>query len=97
VALNSSITAHRTVDGLNVNARRVAGRQDEWGYCENNLAYVPSISAGGSEVTPEPDADGLDGADCIAKPGQSVFAGLGWDFASVWVMGGDGYPVLRWQ
>jgi hypothetical protein len=99
VALNSSITAHKTVDvtNLNVNARRVAGRKDEYGRCENNLAYVPIISAGGSAVTPEPDADGLDGADCAAQPDYTDYTALGWDFASVWKMGGDNYPVLQWQ
>jgi hypothetical protein len=97
VALNSSITVHKTAADFYVNARRVAGLNDEYGYCENNIAYVPNINADGSAVTPEPDSNGLDGADCAAQPDRSVYAGLGWDFASVWDMGGNGYPVLRWQ
>jgi hypothetical protein len=39
----------------------------------------------------------IDGEDCAAKPAQALYEGLGWDFASVWKMGGDGYPALRWQ
>jgi hypothetical protein len=97
VALNSSITAHKTVAAFNANARRVAGLKDEYGYCVDNLAYVPSISAGGSAVTPNPDPDGLDGADCAAQPDQSVYIALGWDFAAVWKMGGNGYPALQWR
>ncbi|MDR1931319.1 MAG: hypothetical protein LBQ57_00715 [Spirochaetales bacterium] len=42
--------------------------------------------------------NGPDGADCNAKPTQNVFTDtLGWDFSTIWKMGGDGYPVLQWQ
>jgi hypothetical protein len=47
--------------------------------------------------TADTDVSGKDGADCAAQPAQSVYEGLGWDFATVWKMGSDGYPVLRWQ
>jgi hypothetical protein len=97
-ALNSSVTANKIVASFNVNARRVAGLNDDYGYCKNNIACVSSISAGGSAVTPNPDADGLDGADCAAQPAQSVYTEtLGWDFSTVWKMGGEGYPILQWQ
>jgi hypothetical protein len=44
----------------------------------------------------DPGPDTQDGADCDAKPSQSVFEStLGWDFNTVWTMGNDGYPVLR--
>jgi hypothetical protein len=39
----------------------------------------------------------IDGDDCAAKPAQSLYEGLGWDFVTVWKMGRDGYPALRWQ
>jgi hypothetical protein len=29
--------------------------------------------------------------------GQAVYTALGWDFGGVWQMGGEGYPVLRWE
>jgi hypothetical protein len=56
-----------------------------------------TITIGGTPYTPDPDADGFDGADCTAQPDQSVYTGLGWDFSTVWKMGGEGYPVLQWQ
>jgi hypothetical protein len=49
------------------------------------------------EITIDPGANTKDGADCDPKPAQSVFEGLGWNFATVWRMGGDGYPALQWQ
>jgi hypothetical protein len=49
------------------------------------------------EVTLSKGPNAKDGADCAAKPVQSVFTGLDWDFSTVWKMGADGYPVLQWQ
>ncbi|MDR2445482.1 MAG: hypothetical protein LBD44_06065, partial [Spirochaetaceae bacterium] len=53
-------------------------------------------------TTPDPPAmektaGGMDGADCAAKPDEAAFTAMGWDFAGVWKMGGDGYPVLDWE
>jgi hypothetical protein len=42
-------------------------------------------------------ANGADGADTVARPGKAIYQSLGWDFDTVWKMGGDGYPVLQWQ
>jgi hypothetical protein len=39
----------------------------------------------------------IDGSDCAEKPDQAFYQDLGWDFANVWKMGGDGYPALQWQ
>jgi hypothetical protein len=47
----------------------------------------------GADIGP----NGLDGANCDPQPVQSVYEGLGWDFATVWKMGADGYPKLQWQ
>jgi hypothetical protein len=74
----------------------------------NNIAnaameinYDPSPQQYAKEpgpIVPVPDANGEDGADCDAKPSQSVFENtLGWDFNKVWTMGTDGYPELRRQ
>jgi hypothetical protein len=42
-------------------------------------------------------ANAKDGADAVAQPAQSVFTGMGWDFVTVWKMGGNGYPALKWE
>jgi hypothetical protein len=72
----------------------------------NNIAnrdmvinYEPSAqqAAKVSAIILDPGADTPDGADCDAKPAQSVFEGLGWNFGTVWKMGSDGYPALQWQ
>jgi hypothetical protein len=45
-----------------------------------------------------PGAGTVDGADCDAKPVQTVFSEtLDWDFTAIWEMGNDGYPALRWK
>jgi hypothetical protein len=104
-ALNSAITGS-DLSGASYNVRRIAGPEnsvDEEGGAiedrtwENNLANVAALVAGGSNVTPAPNAAGPDGANCAAKPNQAAYEALDWDFASVWKMAGDGYPVLQWQ
>jgi hypothetical protein len=57
------------------------------------------LTAGETPITPsDTGLNGKDGADCDAKPAQSVYEDLGWDFSEVWTMDGStGYPVLRWQ
>jgi hypothetical protein len=62
------------------------------GELSGNIAN--SAMSGGSFTS---NANGLDGADCAAKPSQSDFTTLGWDFSTIWKMGGDDYPVLQWQ
>jgi hypothetical protein len=88
-ALNPSLTAGRS-------AHRITGIIADNAILSNNIGRADMDWTPGPEPA-ERTANGLDGADCAAKPDQSVFAGLGWDFASVWKMGGNGYPVLRWQ
>jgi hypothetical protein len=64
----------------------------------NNLAYseIP-VNAGIGTYTADKGADRPDGEDCTAKPAQSIYEGLGWDFSGVWTMGANGYPALKWQ
>jgi hypothetical protein len=38
---------------------------------------------------------GVAGEDCDQKPTQSDYTALGWDFGTVWKMGGNGYPELK--
>jgi hypothetical protein len=88
-ALNPSLTAGKSV-------HRITGS------IADNAILKDNIGRADMEWTPGPEpadktANGLDGADCAAKPEQPAFAALGWDFASVWEMGSNGYPVLRWQ
>jgi hypothetical protein len=93
VALNPSLTAP---NGFN-RVYRIIG--DGGGILVNNLANSGmAITISGnppSQIEPGPDTP--NGADCAAKPEQSVYEGLDWDFTTVWKMGGDGYPVLQWQ
>jgi hypothetical protein len=93
VALNRSITASGGFDLLH----RVVGNGD--GDHSNNLARQDMEIIIG-ETSPAPGdkgANAKDGEDCDAKPSQAAYIALGWDFSSVWKMGGDGYPVLQWQ
>jgi hypothetical protein len=87
-ALNSNLAGTKV--------HRITGSIADNAILSNNIGWAGMDWTPGPEVA-ERTANGLDGADCAAKPEQSVLAGLGWDFASVWEMGGNGYPVLRWQ
>jgi hypothetical protein len=64
-----------------------------------NYAYsdMTVTIGGGSPYTAEPDPNGLDGANTAEKPVQTVYTLSGWDFNTVWTMGADGYPHLRWE
>jgi hypothetical protein len=62
-------------------------------YYRNNIANS-SMTVTNHAASWYKTADGRDGADCAAQPGQAVFAGMNWDFSGVWQMSG-GYPVLR--
>jgi len=90
VALNQSLTAPK---GNNIH--RITGAVD--GNKSNNHAWaeMPVITDG--TYTAAVGDTLADGADCMEKPEQSFYAGLGWDFTNVWKMGSDGYPKLKWQ
>jgi len=71
----------------------------------NNYAlYSLSVTVAGVPLDIEPFIDGNNGSDIPAKylsgdkPKEDFYTTLlGWDFGSVWKMGSDGYPKLKWQ
>jgi hypothetical protein len=94
VALNPSITSA----GFE-RVYRVIGDSGTTLVAGGNLARSDmSISIGGIPSTnSDPGADAKDGEDCGAKPAQSAYESIGWDFTGVWKMGDEGYPLLRWE
>jgi hypothetical protein len=92
VALNPSIISSNGFDLIH----RVVG--DGGGSYTNNRARqdMELIISGSPSTPPDTGANGYDGEDCVAKPAQSVYQTLGWNFTTVWKMAGD-YPVLQWQ
>jgi hypothetical protein len=97
-ALNASVSGIDTASGGTLYVYRIGGLSDLDGspVVENNIAWSTMPVIGGSVSAK--GANNEDGADCTAKPAQSVYsATLGWDFAGVWKMGNDGYPALRWE
>jgi hypothetical protein len=63
-----------------------------------NYAPSPQQAAKVPAIILDPGPDTEDGADCDAMPAQIVYEkDLGWNFATVWKMGSDGYPALQWQ
>jgi hypothetical protein len=105
VALNASIQTPRTANGEG-SIHRIAGKFHAAAVLKNNWA-LPGLlpEAGDGSYTEEKGANKSDGRDDIhplylsgGKPTEEFYSGiLGWDFASVWKMGSDGYPKLRWQ
>ena len=83
-ALNVSITAGGG------NTHRVIGDAQTNATMSNNHARSGLTATGTGAGT-------ADGADCAEKPNQAFYTGLGWNFTSVWKMGADGYPQLKWQ
>ena len=99
-ALNHSISGEDGGSGAAWNIYRVAGKGDDsfnTGVWTNNLANASMTFTPGTHSVPDKGANQKDGADGESKPAQSVYQGLGWNFASVWKMGGNGYPSLNWQ
>ena len=99
-ALNPSISAPNGFERLG----RVIG--DSTGSVENTYGWrgmSVTISGNPAEPFELKNAGGevanfsVDGVDCDEKPGRDFYEGLGWDFNTVWKMGGGGYPALQWQ
>jgi hypothetical protein len=44
-----------------------------------------------------PTSWNIDGGDCEEKPDLELYAELGWDIPTIWIMGRDGYPHLQWE
>jgi hypothetical protein len=106
VALNPSVSAPNgfpsvgRVVGTNNPVYVAGGFEDQTaaGVMRNNYASTAMlITVNGVSKNLIINKNGIDGATCLAKPPQSLYEGLGWDFVTVWKMGGDGYPALRWQ
>jgi hypothetical protein len=97
-ALNTAVRGEDSGAGAAYNVHRIAGTEpggsSVWAA---NIASVKTLTAGGSVVTPVSASDGHDGLTCVARPTQTDYEDLGWDFATVWAMAESGYPVLRWQ
>jgi hypothetical protein len=91
-ALQSEITNSAATG---TNTHRIAGTTGLDAALTNNIANS-SMTASGFTVGTT-GADTLEGDDCNAKPAQLAYTGLGWDFTTVWEMGSDNYPVLKWQ
>jgi hypothetical protein len=101
VALNTRIEGKDAGSGGEYKVSRIAGLgapgdSDKNPVWEANIANA-ALYRNGVPADPQPDPGGYDGETCGEKPGQSAYEALGWDFAAVWKMGGEGYPVLRWQ
>jgi hypothetical protein len=64
---------------------------------ENNHGWSGMAVTVSGVVPASPYDKRVDGGDCAEKPERSFYQGLGWDFNSIWKMGDDGYPALRWQ
>jgi hypothetical protein len=93
-ALNAKVDGRGGV----FNVHRIAGEgSDNVGAWTANMASAPLYHDGQAVEPGAAAAGGFDGADCAAKPEQSDYESLGWDFSGVWKMGAGGYPVLRWQ
>jgi hypothetical protein len=93
VALNPSITSSGTGTGLHrVTGTKTAFQSNNYGWSGTILA-----NSNGQLAPTDAVAAGMDGADTIAKPPRLFYENLGWDFNTVWKMGGNGYPVLMWQ
>ena len=91
VALNPSITIST---GRNIH--RIVGNTGS-GNLSNNYAWLGMVVATGGAYTSAIGDTFADGANCDEKPTQNFYEGLGWDFTTIWKMGADDYPKLRWQ
>lgn len=96
VALNSSISG-------GADSGRILGRQTTASIPSNNYAWNGIIVNAGPSYTPDIGHDKKDGADIPGEylagglPTQAFYESLGWNFTSVWEMGAERYPLLRWQ
>jgi hypothetical protein len=104
VALNPSVSAPNGFERVGrVIGENFQGTNDSIGpdlivaAQENNHGWSGMAVTVSGAAPADPYANRVDGADCAEKPEQSFYQSLGWDFNSIWKMGGDGYPALQWQ
>jgi hypothetical protein len=101
-SISDSFALNATVRGNQTTAQdvvhRVAGsigNTSGIGTLNNNLANeVMTVTDNWKQ---DFGLDRRDGLDTNAVPAQSVYAGLGWLFGSIWKIGTDNYPALQWQ
>jgi len=94
VSLSAAINGADTGSGAVWNIFRIAGTGDAGVFSSN---FANSAMSSNHAAFAADDGNGNNGADCEAKPAQSLYEGLDWDFTSVWKMGADGYPHLQWE
>jgi hypothetical protein len=94
VALNGYVYGTQDTD-QNV-VHRVAGSLGNTGSHIGTLDdnYANLAMTIGANWQPQKGLDLVDGADMVAVPPQSLYEGLGWDFAKVWQLT-ETYPTLR--
>jgi hypothetical protein len=98
-ALNPTIAATAIGSGAEWNICRIAGAGTDG---NDTGVFTDNTASSGMTITPArateswaKTADGKDGENTEAKPGQAVYEGMGWDFSVIWKMDTGGYPVLR--
>jgi hypothetical protein len=94
VALSPSISG----DGSSIHRITGTGSNDANNYANQNMLHGTNPGNWTSNL------NGNDGANCSAKPEASWWTnpatwntndGDAWDFSSTWIMGPEGYPILR--
>ena len=100
VALNSNVTA--TGSGSTA-VGRIVGQNISAGLTNN---YGSTAMTRDPDAYWNPQANGLDGANCNEKPDDTTFwrpssnwstadGGTPWDFANIWIIGADNYPNFQ--
>jgi hypothetical protein len=100
--VSNSLALNGKVDGSPATSpsveHRVAGSLGDGTGHDGTLINNRGSTAMSITWTPVDDANGEDGSNTAAQPAQSVYTGLGWDFANVWkFISGNNYPILWWQ
>jgi hypothetical protein len=102
-ALNTGIYVEYEAGGM-WGLHRILGVKSDNLILSRNIAWsampLATTQAGQAaqpftEAVADRTRTGLAGEDCDQKPTQSDYTSLGWDFGTVWQMGGNGYPELR--
>jgi hypothetical protein len=95
VALNGEVYGTNRTTGQEVVHRVVGSLGDNTGHdgtLDDNYANIDMVVD--EYWISHIGLDEVDGADMVPVPPQSLYAGLGWDFANIWQLTGN-YPTLR--
>jgi hypothetical protein len=101
VALNPFISAPNGFDRVG----RVIGDSTGDVYKSYAWSNMPVLTSGSpaepfvlKDTSGAPTRWSIDGTDCVAKPARQFYEEtLEWNFNTIWMMGGDGYPHLQWE